>query len=272
MSYKKISQLPASTAPLAGTEELAVVQSGVTKKVTVANLTTGRTVNAAELNVNGAEGSLVSFTNNIGSGKRPSLNIGISLGFNASGGFGESNLMWGTGGAIPTFKIQSWDGTTLTNQFVLDTSGNANLTLGNLVIGTAGKGIDFSADGQAAGMTSELLDDYEEGTWTPSRVGFTETLNGGSITSTGTYTKVGNLVQIHCDIICAGGATIAGVGNVSYFTGQPFTSSLGASGSYSIFATTDFGGMLINTGNLFVVNTTFTTTSNQIVFDCTYRI
>jgi hypothetical protein len=37
--------------------------------------------------------------------------------------------------------------------------GDVTLSTGNLVIGTAGKGIDFSADPAAAGMTSELFDD-----------------------------------------------------------------------------------------------------------------
>ena len=76
-------------------------------------------------------------------------------------------------------------------------SGNADIE-GNLVIGTSGKGIDFSADGNAAGMTSEVLDDYETGTWTA-------TLRGNSaepatlLTATGTqavYTKIGNTVTI----------------------------------------------------------------------------
>ena len=40
------------------------------------------------------------------------------------------------------------------------------LTDGNLVVAD-GHGIDFSANANNAGMSSELLDDYEEGTWTP---------------------------------------------------------------------------------------------------------
>lgn len=61
----------------------------------------------------------------------------------------------------------------------------------NIFIGTAGKGIDFSADGQAAGMTSELLDDYEEGTWTPA-----DNSGAGLVFTavTGHYTKVGRCV------------------------------------------------------------------------------
>lgn len=47
MADVKISGLPASTVPLAGTEVLPIVQSGVTKKVSVADLTAGRTVTAA---------------------------------------------------------------------------------------------------------------------------------------------------------------------------------------------------------------------------------
>jgi hypothetical protein len=49
MADTKISALPASTTPLAGTEELPIVQNGVTRKVSVANLTAGRAVNATEV-------------------------------------------------------------------------------------------------------------------------------------------------------------------------------------------------------------------------------
>jgi hypothetical protein len=46
MADTKISALPASTTPLAGTEVLPIVQSSTTKQVSVANLTAGRAVNA----------------------------------------------------------------------------------------------------------------------------------------------------------------------------------------------------------------------------------
>ena len=77
-----------------------------------------------------------------------------------------------------------------TNRFTIDTSGNATVNSGNLVIGTAGKGIDFSATSDSSGtMSSELLDDYEEGSWTP-------TITGGAITTNGAYyTKVGRVVH-----------------------------------------------------------------------------
>jgi hypothetical protein len=49
MADLKISQLTGATTPLAGTEVLPVVQSGSTKKVTVANLTAGRAIAVATL-------------------------------------------------------------------------------------------------------------------------------------------------------------------------------------------------------------------------------
>ena len=57
----------------------------------------------------------------------------------------------------------------------------------------AGGGIDFSQTGDASGMTSELLDDYEEGTFTPTCVsgGF-----GIWSANVGRYTKIGRLVNI----------------------------------------------------------------------------
>ena len=57
----------------------------------------------------------------------------------------------------------------------IDSNGHLTIQDGNLVIGTSGHGIDFSATSDASGMSSEVLDDYEEGSWTPSI-----TLGGGS--------------------------------------------------------------------------------------------
>ena len=81
-----------------------------------------------------------------------------------------------------------------------DSSGNVKINSGNVVIGTAGKGIDFSANSHASGMTSELLDSYETGTWTPviktgaSAFATTITFTGG--TQTFLYTKIGNLCHV----------------------------------------------------------------------------
>ena len=61
----------------------------------------------------------------------------------------------------------------------VDTDGDVTITDGNLNL-ASGHGIDFSAAGNAGGMTNELLSDYEEGTWTPS---FTQGVSGEVIHS-----------------------------------------------------------------------------------------
>jgi hypothetical protein len=135
--------------------------------------------------------------------------------------------------------------------------GDVTLNTGNLVIGTSGKGIDFSAAGNAAGMTSELLDDYEEGTWTPS-VGGTATYN----TQTGgTYTKIGNLVYCSCRI----SINVLGTGSATAFGGLPFTpsqtGSINAGGGVSYYnssaTSVAFIGIQISTGsnNVLIVGT-----------------
>ena len=78
----------------------------------------------------------------------------------------------------------------------MNNDGNVNVLDGNLIIGTSGHGIDFSAHGNASGMGSELLDDYEEGTWTPAN-------NGTAFaTAVGSYTKIGDRVLLLLSIAC----------------------------------------------------------------------
>jgi len=95
-------------------------------------------------------------------------------------------------------------------------------TAGSVGLGTStppnnGIGIAFPAT-QSASSDANTLDDYEEGTWTPSY-----TLGSGSVsgvTSSGTYVKIGKQVSITL-IITFGTATAATVDNI---TGLPFTS------------------------------------------------
>lgn len=89
-------------------------------------------------------------------------------------------------------------------------TGDQTIVNGNLVIGTAGKGIDFSADPSAPGMTSELLDDYEEGTWTPVLKFSGATTGITYSTQTGKYTKVGRLVTAYLQIALSSKGSASG--------------------------------------------------------------
>jgi hypothetical protein len=138
-------------------------------------------------------------------------------------------------------------------------TGDQTIVNGNLVIGTAGKGIDFSADPNAGGMTSELLDDYEEGTFTPTIVG---TTTAGSATygvQVGRYTKVGNRVMFQVSLAWSGHT---GTGNMRV-SGLPFTSNATASNTSTV--TTYHNNMALTASN--VVQTYIPISSTQIVLD-----
>ena len=83
--------------------------------------------------------------------------------------------------------------------------GNVKVSDGDLVIGTSGHGIDFSAaSGSAAGSTSAVLDDYEEGTYSPTVVnGMTSV---GYDVQAGYYRKIGSLVEFNFYIQTASGS------------------------------------------------------------------
>lgn len=73
MADSKISALPASTTPLAGSEVLPIVQSGTTKQVSVSDLTAGRAISATQItltagNVIPASGYGIDFSATPGTG------------------------------------------------------------------------------------------------------------------------------------------------------------------------------------------------------------
>ena len=80
-------------------------------------------------------------------------------------------------------------------------NGDVTVQGGNLIIGTAGKGIDFSAQTTTSQsnttVQAELLNHYEEGTWTPR---ISSTSGAGTVTHTqqhGRYTRIGNVVHAY---------------------------------------------------------------------------
>jgi hypothetical protein len=97
-------------------------------------------------------------------------------------------------------------------------TGDQTIVAGNLVIGTAGQGIDFSINPATPGATSELLNDYEEGTWTPAITSTVGSLAG--VNATGTYTKIGREVYITYNIQITANGTGTGAIKID---GLPFT-------------------------------------------------
>ena len=97
-------------------------------------------------------------------------------------------------------------------------NGTGNLAFAN------GLGIDFSAV-EGTGASSSLLDDYEEGFWTPSINGITS-----YSVQNGQYTKVGNLVTFTCRVdgdTATPGATILQITGLPYQNGATSATSYG---------------------------------------------
>ena len=113
----------------------------------------------------------------------------------------------------------------------LNVTGAATLS-DNLVIGTAGKGIDFSANSNASGMSSELLDHYEEGTFDITIADASSGGNTGSVTQTNKYIRIGNTVWLNFNLININYTGLT-TSNVLFLQGLPFTPTSGSNGAGS---------------------------------------
>jgi hypothetical protein len=297
MADLKISALPASTVPLVGTEVLPIVQGSATRQVTVANLTAGRDVSALTLaSTTGATFAITSGSVGIActpaawASDRKALQIGLGTSIQGSATttdfaeYGVNFYQPATGGEKYIYSASatkyrqfanahSWYRSTSAQVagtdpvFIqvmgVDSSSNLNVNVGNIVPGTAAKGINFTANTPAAGMTSQLLNWYEEGTWTPadgSGAGLTFTVTGAK------YTRIGRLVTCQMQITypttaSAAQATISGLpfqsGSV---TTNGYLGSTAAVGVAIQVATNATSGTMLNAiGASTVTNATLST-------------
>ena len=125
--------------------------------------------------------------------------------------------------------IQPSSGQALT---IKDEGGTASITIAtngeatfaeNIKV-TNGKGIDFSAiSGSASGSSSAVLDDYEEGTFTPTVTSGTH----GGLGANGAYTKIGQMVYvvIRLSDVNAGSGNAYASATEQRIGGLPFTAS-----------------------------------------------
>ena len=273
MADSKISALPASTVPLAGTEVLPIVQSSTTKQVSVANLTAGRSVDATNFIPSGSvaptNGLYLPAANSLGLSTNSALAVTITsagdvgVGTNSPttfSGFKALELANSSGSAISLVTGTSVIAQTISSStnslvymgarsnhslvFTTNDTERARLnTTGAFVLagGTTtanGIGITFPAS-QSASSDANTLDDYEEGTWTPSQgAGLTVV---GTFSSSGTYTKIGRVVNLRGSV--SGSTTVALAASDTVICGNiPFT-PIGS------VADRNIGGMTNNTNN-----------------------
>lgn len=192
MTDKKISQLSAASTPLAGTEVLPIVQSSATVKVASDDLTVKNIRSNATSGILQVAGPAAAATRTM---TVPDANFTVA-------------------------RIDA------ANSF----TGNQTLSTGDLILGTAGKGIDFSANTGTAGSTKEILDWYEEGNWTPAQgPGLTVI---GDFSSNGKYVRIGRLMMVIGNVIGSTSIACASAGVIT--TNLPVSVVTIGSGSVTV--------------------------------------
>jgi len=190
----------------------------------------------------------------------------------------DGQSLWGVGDWA-VFNGTAWqkvDGGSTTNVDSVTSVNNITSTAGNFVPSTSGKGMDFSAVTPGAGVSSQLFDDYQEGSGTAGRDGFTEVPGGGTITSTYHYTKIGRTVFMNIRLTCSGGAQIGAPAAASAaFTNLPFTVASGQQSTGTWMDTTGysvFGPTSMVSTNMYVGGPGFALGSNSYSFSAVFNV
>jgi hypothetical protein len=229
MADKKISALTGASTPLAGTEVLPIVQGGATVKVAVSDLTAGRAVAMSSGATTGnfgvgiatptmVTGGRVLHIDDQTAGSSPGIHLTNDVTTNLAG-FGWTQFVGNAAGA-GTKSLNFYSSMT-TNPITFWNEGAEAVRIENqnIVIKVSGKGIDFSATPGTG--TSELLADYEEGTFTPVVIGSTTAGTATYDFRIARYTKIGRMVQIEIAMQFNSGT---GTGNLQ-ISGLPFTNA-----------------------------------------------
>jgi hypothetical protein len=181
MANTKISALTSATTPLAGTEVLPIVQSGATVKVATDDLTVRN--------------------------------------FRANATTGILQVTGPEAASTRVMTVPNANFTAARTDAAQSFTGDQTLSTGNLIQGASGRGINFTANTNAPGMSSELFNWYEEGTWTPVLRGSVSdpTVVG---TVSGAYTRTGRLVTFTLEVLTS---SVTGGSGTLTISGLPFT-------------------------------------------------
>jgi hypothetical protein len=215
MTNKKISALTSATTPLAGTETVPIVQSGATVKATIANIVGAGTspgsftTLAASDNITQSDKSKTTSFGYQETLTNAASTASLTRSIDSSGNVID-RVYKATGATYALYVHTTGDADQLA--YTANADGSVTFT-NNVVQGTAAKGVNFTANTPLAGKTSQLLNWYEEGTWTPTAVP-----GAGSITtyaSGGTYTRVGRQVTVTAYVDLTNVGTASGALQIS---------------------------------------------------------
>jgi hypothetical protein len=209
-------------AAMNGTLGATTPSTGAFTTVTASGLADARFFRAtANATANSANSVMMDFDagNNFGriisQGANSSTGANFQIRLTASDGIG----------AVTTPALFSSSGVSITN----------TVGVGGATPSTSGAGITFPAT-QSASTDANTLDDYEEGTWTPSVGG-----NATYSLQAGGYTKIGRMVYV----TGAMAITSLGTGSTGTLSGLPFTSVI-AGGANCVVQIGYFANLAVN--------------------------
>ena len=163
-------------------------------------------------------------------------------------GVKDEDLYFSTGDAVERARFDA------------DSNGDLILQTGNLVIGTAGKGIDFSNatdEGTGETTTSSILDDYEEGSFSVAE----QNSSLGMTLNFAEYTKIGRAIHFILHVTFGSGTDSSPI----QLTGMPFDGNNSKIQTVSVF-TSYTGGQIIP----IVQSSTIFMQKNNATVDLTY--
>ena len=181
------------TASTNGEERLRITSNG---NVGIGTDNIGNISNRAQLVIGGDTGGLLDF--NVGSDTEGRLFATDAVGLTIRASQSDGEIVFQTGGSNEQARITA-DGLKL----------------------ASGNGINFSAYATSGNPSSNLLDDYEEGTFTPV---FEKSDSSTTYNGLGVYTKVGNQVTVSIRLNNIGIDFTTG-GQTVQVTGFPFTNN-----------------------------------------------
>jgi len=160
------------------------------------------------------------------------------LEINGNAGEGSDHIKMGAmaDGTGDQFIEATNSGATSAYRLMINPVNGGKLYSGGHLEFPSGKGIDFSsATDSATGetTTSSVLDDYEEGTFTPVITTQGGDYTAGSQSPIGRYTKIGRLVYIEVEVSISSSTTISGGSGDFRITGMPFDPDVAAVGNCS---------------------------------------
>ena len=121
---------------------------------------------------------------------------GTTYGVLSLEGDNTANTKWSMGAGDGRFYMAYNENDQVHCLDAVRSTRDVEVLLGNLVMKAAGKGIDF-AQGSSVGTAANILDEYEEGTFTPTWGHGGSALSGVTYSQqTGFYTKVGNMCHV----------------------------------------------------------------------------